>query len=110
MKIIALISFTLMSFIAAAHGPKVKTVDVKVTEKGFEPSSITAHPGTDLTLRVTRTTEVTCAKQVQVPSKNLKLDLPLNKPVDVKLGKLEKGEVKFGCGMDMMLSAQILAK
>jgi plastocyanin domain-containing protein len=36
-----------------------------------------------------------------VPSKKLKVDLPLNKPTEVKLGKLAKGEIRFACGMGM---------
>ena len=48
------------------------------------------------------------AKQIQVPSKKVKLDLPLNKSVQVDLGKLEKGEIRFGCGMNMMAGGRIL--
>ena len=82
---------------------------LKVTEKGFEPESITVPSGEEVTLKVTRTTENTCAKELQVPSKKLKAKLPLNKEVSLSLGALPKGEVKFACGMSMM-SGVILAK
>jgi plastocyanin domain-containing protein len=85
-----------------------QVIKVEVTEAGFVPPSIEVKPGTDVTLEVTRKTESTCAKDIQVPSKNIKTTaLPLGKPVLIKLGKLEKGEVKFGCGMNMMDSGRI---
>lgn len=99
-----------LSLTAEAKASKQKTIDLTVTEKGFEPKSVDVKPGTDVTLNVTRKTDITCAKQVQVPSKNIKVDLPLNQPVKVALGKLAKGEVRFGCGMDMMEAATINAK
>lgn len=95
---------------AEAKPEKKSTLDVAVTENGFEPKSFDIKPGTNVTLSVTRKTDTTCAKQVQVPSKKLRVDLPLNQPVKVALGKLDKGEIRFGCGMDMMEAAQINAK
>ncbi len=88
---------------------KGQTVEVAVTEKGFEPSSINVKPGSLVTLNITRKTDATCATQVVVPSKKIKKDLPLNKMVAINLGKLPKGEIGFGCGMNMMVSARIIA-
>ncbi|MGE3681023.1 MAG: cupredoxin domain-containing protein [Bdellovibrionales bacterium] len=95
---------------AYAKSAQRVAVDLAVTESGFEPKSIDVKPGSDVVLNVTRKTDTTCAKQIQVPSKNVKVDLPLNKPVTVALGKLEKGEIKFGCGMSMMEGGKILVK
>jgi plastocyanin domain-containing protein len=61
-------------------------------------------------LSITRKTDTTCAKQIQVPTKKVNVDLPLNKTVTIALGKLEKGEIRFGCGMNMMESGKILVK
>lgn len=91
------------------HAQRPSIIPLTINEKGFQPSSIDVKPGTDVTLRVLRTTDATCAKQLQVPDKKVKVDVPLNKPVDVKIGKLDKGEIRFGCGMDMMLSGMIIA-
>lgn len=88
----------------------VQKLQVTVTEKGFEPKTLDVKPGTDVVLEVTRKTDSTCAKQVQIPSKKIKVDLPLNKTVSVALGKLEKGEIRFGCGMSMMESGQIIVR
>lgn len=84
-----------------AHA-KDQVVDLQVTEKGFEPSSVDVKPGVPVVLKVTRKTDSTCATQIKIQSKNIKKDLPLNKPVTIALGKLDKGEIRFGCGMDMI--------
>ena len=88
-----------------------KTIDVAVTSNGFEPNVLEVKPGTHVVLNVTRKVEKTCATDIQVPSKNIKVALKeMNKAYPVDLGHVEKGEIKFGCGMDMMLGGQILAK
>jgi len=84
-------------------------IDLSVTEKGFEPASIDVKPGSDVVLKVTRKTDSTCVKEIHVPSKKIKTELPLNKLVTVALGKLEKGEVRFTCGMNMV-SGQVIVK
>lgn len=83
-------------------------VDISVTEKGFEPSTINVKPGASVVLNITRKTDATCATQVQVPSKKIKKDLPLNQMVSVDIGKVKKGEIAFGCGMNMMVAARII--
>lgn len=106
--ILTLTAAILASTVTQAHGDK-KEINVSVTEKGFDPKVIHAKPGEHVVLNITRKTESTCAKQVQVPAvmKDKKIDLPLNKVVAVDLGELKKGEIKFGCGMGMMEAAQV---
>ena len=86
----------------AAEKTEKQIVNLSVTEKGFEPSSVDVKPGVAVVLKVTRKTDTTCATQVQIPSKKIKKDLPLNKEVSIEIGKLEKGEIRFACGMNMM--------
>lgn len=81
---------------------QIQTINLVVTEKGFEPSIINVKKGTNVVLKVTRKTNSTCATQIDIPSKKISMELPLNEPVIVKLGKVEQGEIKFGCGMDMV--------
>jgi plastocyanin domain-containing protein len=59
---------------------------------------------------VTRTTDSTCAREIQIPSKKVQKDLPLNQVVTIELGKLKKGDVPFGCAMNMMESGKLLVK
>lgn len=93
-------AFLVMS--ASFASEKLQIINLTVTEKGFEPNTINIKPGTNLELKITRKTDSTCATQVQVPSRNIKKDLPLNKTVSIEIGKVEKGEIKFGCGMNMV--------
>lgn len=109
---VAILIFSAVGFSLSAHAvdsAKPQVVNVSVTENGFEPSSIDVKPGEPVVLKVTRKTDSTCAKQVQLPSKKIKKDLPLNKTVSIVLGTLEKGEVRFACGMNMV-SGVILVK
>lgn len=93
----------LTTFISFAYGANsTEKVNINVTDNGFEPSQIKVKPGSDVELEVTRKTNETCATEISIPSKGIKKSLPLNKTVNIKLGQLKKGEVKFSCGMDMI--------
>ena len=94
------IGFTQSSL--ATESVKPQQVNVAVTEKGFEPSSLQVEAGRETLLTNTRKTDETCAKSILIPKLKLKASLPLNKPVTLKLAKLEKGELKFSCGMGMI--------
>jgi plastocyanin domain-containing protein len=93
--------------VQAQKTPTAQKVQVEVTERGFVPSSIDLKPGTDVTLEITRKTDSTCSTEIHVPSKNIKKELPLNATVSVALGVVEKGEIRFGCGMNMMEGGKI---
>jgi len=114
MKKVFLMVLMAAGFSYATDMGKIKnlgqTVDISVTKKGFEPNTIDVAPGTNIILNVTRKTDSTCAKQIQIPSMKIKKDLPLNETVSIKVGKLEKGEIRFGCGMNMMDSGTIFVK
>jgi plastocyanin domain-containing protein len=103
MKYVAIASLilSLQPFLAFAK-EKGQVMEIQVTEKGFEPEKIDAKPGVPIILKVTRKTDATCAKQIKVLSLKIKKDLPLNKTVSIDLGTLEKGNIAFACGMDMM--------
>lgn len=99
-----------LSLFATAKSADTKTIEITVTSKGFEPNAIDVSPGLPVVLKVTRTTDDTCSQHIQIPSKNIKIDLPINKTVKIELGKLEKGEIRFGCGMNMMDAGKIYVK
>lgn len=106
LMIALLFTLGLQSAFAAA---KDQVIEIQVTEKGFEPESVNVKAGEPVTLKVTRKTDSTCAKQIKVQPKNVKKDLPLNETITIALGKLEKGEIRFACGMDMA-TGQIIVK
>ena len=108
MKLIALVLLAFSLNLMAGEKPLV--VNLSVTEKGFEPNEINVAPNKPVTLMVTRKTDDTCATEIQVPSLKIKKKLALNKAVKIDLGRLEKGEIRFGCGMNMMESGKIYVK
>lgn len=89
---------------------KAEQYTMTVTEKGYEPSKLTVKAGVPVKLLIKRTTNATCAREIVVPAQNLKVDLPLNKEVEVSLAPLAKGEIKFGCAMDLMIAGVVLAQ
>lgn len=91
--------FALLFVLAQAHA--ATNIKIMVTEKGFEPLIIKSKANEEVSLTITRTTDSTCAREMVIPSLKIKQALPLNKAVTVNLGKLQKGEIKFSCGMDM---------
>lgn len=95
---------TILSLVSSVSfgATKNQVIDMQVTDKGFEPSTIDVPVDTSVTLNITRKTEATCATEIKVPSKKISKSLPLNQKVTVVLGKLQKGEIRFSCGMDMI--------
>ena len=87
------------------HGQErqeLREVKIKVTSKGFQPSTVRVHAGERLTLLITRKTDKTCATEMVIPSLGTKQELPLNKTVRVHLGAQPAGRIAFACGMDMI--------
>jgi hypothetical protein len=78
-------------------------VEVAVTGGGFVPARIPARAGQPLTLVITRKTDQTCAREIVFQGQDGKTELPLDKPVEVTYTPKASGEVKFGCGMGMMV-------
>jgi plastocyanin domain-containing protein len=95
-------SLFVFSNVFAATPTKATTLNVIVTDKGFEPASLKVSPNQEVILSVTRKTDATCAKDIIFHEQKIKKDLPLNKAVAINLGKLAKGVVNFSCGMDMI--------
>lgn len=108
----ALLALTLIAAtnVWAVDTVKEEVVNITVTENGFEPKSIDVKPNVPVILKVTRKTDSTCSTQIQIPSKKIKKELPLNETVSISVGKLEKGEIRFGCGMSMMDGGRIMVK
>ena len=92
----------------AKKGPR--QVELKVTDKGFEPTPISVKKGEPLRLRITRTTDETCAKDLILPDHNIEKELPLNKPVDVEFTPTKAGKLKYGCSMGMMIAGVLIVE
>jgi plastocyanin len=87
---------------AKADGPRV--VEMQVTSKGYEPSPLTLKKGEPVTLRITRTTERTCATEIVIPGHDINTPLPMGQPVEVTFTPEKSGELKYGCAMDLMIA------
>lgn len=79
-----------------------KRVSVAVTQQGFVPMEIPAKVGQAITLVVTRTTDLTCAKQIEFAGLGVRKDLPLNQAVELTVTPTKAGDLRFACGMDMV--------
>jgi plastocyanin domain-containing protein len=90
-----------------AAAPKGKTVEMAVTDKGFEPSDVKVKKGEPVTLVITRKTDKTCATEIVIDEHKVKTSLPLNKPVTVTFTPTKSGELKYGCGMNKMVGGVI---
>jgi Cupredoxin-like domain len=82
-----------------AAGMKV-AVEVKAT--GYTPKMVMAKAGEPLTLVFTRVTGEGCVEKLLIPSEGVKLDLPLNKPIEVTFTPKKSGNLEFSCGMKMI--------
>jgi len=82
--------------------------ELAVTDKGFDPATITVPAGKAVTLVVTRKTDQTCAKEIVFPAQGIRKPLPLNEAVEVALPASPKGQIPYVCGMDMLHGAVIV--
>ena len=86
---------------APAETAAGRVVEVKVTDKGFEPKVIEAKKGETISLKLTRSTSSECLKAISIPSLNVKKDLPLNQAVIVNVKAENEGPIVFQCWMAM---------
>ena len=52
---------------------------------------------------MTRTTDRTCAKEIVIPSLGIAQKLPLDEAIEIVITPDRKGDVRFACGMDMLV-------
>jgi plastocyanin domain-containing protein len=87
----------------AACAREKRKLELSVTGKGFEPSTLSVTKGQPLELKVTRTTDETCATELLIEGTDINVPLPLDQPVLVEWTPSKSGDVKYGCAMGMMI-------
>src|SRR3954467_10165830 len=91
-----------------AAAPAARTIELAVTNKGFEPEKIEVKKGEPVHLVVTRKTEATCATEIVIKDLGIKKDLPLNKPVSIDFTPQKSGRLQYACAMDMIGGALLV--
>lgn len=94
----------------AKPAPAARHVKVGVTEAGFEPNEIAAKAGEKLVLDITRVTDDTCATAIVIPDQKIKVELPLNKEVQVPVDAGKAGRIAFACPMNMITGAIVVTQ
>jgi plastocyanin domain-containing protein len=88
---------------APPPAPAGKTVEMSVTDKGFEPAVVKVKKGEPVTLVITRKTDKTCATEIVIDEEKISTKLPLGKPVTVTFTPKKAGDIKYGCAMGKMI-------
>lgn len=86
----------------AAEKPAQQVVKIQVTDAGFVPAQIKVTPGSHVILKITRTTDETCATEILIKEMNIKEKLKKGIEVSLDLGTVKKGDIRFACGMNMI--------
>lgn len=91
---------------AASGEPQLEAAparyEITVDNMGFHPGLLSVRQGSPVTLVVTRTTDQTCAREIVIPSLDIREELPLDQPVEIGLSPDKKGNIRFTCGMNML--------
>lgn len=101
-SVIAAILFSAAGLIGAAPAGQPRTVVLSVTTEGFVPAEVKVRKGEPLKLVITRTVERTCATEIVLAGTGIRRDLPLNRPVEIKLTPDKAGTMKYACAMGMV--------
>ncbi len=100
---LALVGFTALAVEAGhARAAAPQVVKLEVTSEGFVPSQVKVKKDVPVKLEVTRKTDKTCAKQLVIKDKNIRLELPLEKTVSVTFTPDKAGTLRYACAMDMI--------
>jgi Uncharacterized protein conserved in bacteria len=87
---------------AASVKGNEQRIQVNVTSKGFEPSTIRVKAGQPVVLVVTRKAEKTCANEIVIKDLKMRRALPLNRTIEIRLDPMKPGTLRYACGMDML--------
>lgn len=77
----------------------VRTIEMAVTDNGFEPSKVKVSKDEKVRLVVTRKTDATCATEIVIEDAGVNTPLPLGKAVAVEFTPKKSGEIRYACGM-----------
>lgn len=85
-----------------------RQIELAVTEKGFEPTSLKVRRGVPLTLTITRKTDATCATAIIVADYGIQEDLPIDRPVQIAFTPARTGRLKYACSLGKTMGVIII--
>jgi plastocyanin domain-containing protein len=88
----------------------VRTVELSVTERGYQPSPLQLKKDEPVKLVVTRTTDHTCATEIVMKDYGINTPLPLNTPVEITFTPNKTGTLTYGCAMGQMISGVFMVE
>jgi len=100
--ITGLLTLFLLADQAAIAKPRIQSVRITISERGYEPASFRLRKGVQARLSFLRTTDATCGKEIVLPDFNLRRALPLNQEVVLTFIPTKGGTFSFVCGMNML--------
>lgn len=100
----------ILGFALSAGAAEPRTIELTVTEKGFEPTPVKVKKGEPLKLVITRKTTRTCATEIVIKDYEIQTALPLDKAVTIELTPTKSGELKYGCAMGQMIHGVLLVE
>jgi plastocyanin domain-containing protein len=96
--------------VAAVPGGGPRVIKMEVTPDGYVPANLKVKKGEPLELRITRTTNDTCATEILIEGTSINAPLPYKEEVIVRWTPEKTGAVKYGCHMEMMISGVLMVE
>ncbi len=84
--------------VAVAPG---QIIEVRVRDGVYDPALIEAKAGKGISLKFIREDETACASQVLFPELGIQKELPLGRPVVIRIVPEQAGEYAYQCQMGM---------
>lgn len=95
----------------AAGAAEPRTVEITVTDRGYEPARIELAAGETVRLAFHQRAKSSCAHSVKSPELGIETtDLPAGETTVIEITPDEAGEFTFACGMDMLEGAVIVKR
>ncbi|MFT3712852.1 MAG: cupredoxin domain-containing protein [Archangium sp.] len=88
----------------------MRTIEMKVTEAGFEPNEVHLLAGEAVQFSIKRVAARTCATSIESPGLLAKTRLPLGEKVAVEITPREPGSFRFGCSMNMHIGGTLVVQ
>jgi plastocyanin domain-containing protein len=88
---------------SAAQTGAVQRIEVRASEKGFEPAEIHFTRGALAVIAITRTSDSACVRAVKMPWRAEPYPLPVGETVSIEIPDTSQtGTFVYACWMDML--------